>query len=48
MTFGFGRIVLWNALDIYNIKMIMTSEDTIAIMIIRYLMLSTGAYETVK
>ena len=45
---GLVRIVFCIPLEISNIKIIMTYADTITIMILRYLMLDTGAYETVK
>ena len=41
-------ILFHNALEISNINIIMTSEDSIKMVIIIDLVLATGAYETVK
>ena len=43
-----GRIVFWNALEIFNTKIFRHSEEAMVMIILRYIMLLTGAYDTVK
>ena len=48
LSSGLGGNLFFNALEIFNIKMIMPSADAIVIIVLRYFIVFTYLYDTLK